>query len=291
MSDVMHGPSVIVDARAPAQDLPHRASSTTPRASCRTPPSPSSENTAAFLPVLKQAVLRRGHPQAPLRRQRRRLPLPAPRAGVRQARHRAHPRPALPAAGQRGSRSAGSAPCACSSCPPSAPRTLDEPRRAEPPAVGLGRGRVPPARRTAASTARRPLDRWAHAPPTSVRYARAPTSMTCSSSRQKRRVQTDRTVSLDGVAYRGRRRARRRDRHPALRPRAARHAPRRGLAPRRASVETRKRVDAYANCFVKPRPPPRRRIVARQAAPATRLRPGLRLRDARRRRRPDEEAR
>lgn len=30
---------------------------------CRTPPSPLSENTAAFLPVLKQAVLRRGVPK------------------------------------------------------------------------------------------------------------------------------------------------------------------------------------------------------------------------------------
>ena len=83
-----------------AQDLPASRSSTTPPGSSRTPPSRLREHHG--VPAGPQAGdPAPRHSQAPVRRQRRRLPLSAPRAGVRQARHHPHPRPPLSAPGQR----------------------------------------------------------------------------------------------------------------------------------------------------------------------------------------------
>ena len=216
-----------------------------------------SENTAAFLPVLRAGDPAPRDPQAALRRQRRRVPLAPPRAGLRQARHHAHPRPAVPAAGQ------GKAGALVSDGTHAAPADARrgrhrEPRRAQSAAVGLGRGRVPPEpapgprRRRRRSTAGR-------CAPSDVRLVGpgAATSTSSFSSRRSARSSKDRTVSLARRRLRGRRRARRRDRHAALRSRAPRPA-RRRLASRaaRSSRPARRRSTPTASSSATT--PPRR---------------------------------
>ena len=96
---VMHGPAVFGEGRRKRKSyligLLDDATRVVPYAAFA-----FAENTAAFLPVFKQALLRRGHPQATLRRQRRPLPLDPARSGLRQARHHPDPRASLPAPGK-----------------------------------------------------------------------------------------------------------------------------------------------------------------------------------------------
>jgi transposase InsO family protein len=96
MSDVMHGPTVVVGGKVRRKSyliaFIDDATRVVPFAVFAL-----SENTAAFLPALKQAVMRRGVPEAALRRQRRCLPQPPPVARLREAGHHPHPRPRVPA--------------------------------------------------------------------------------------------------------------------------------------------------------------------------------------------------
>jgi hypothetical protein len=142
MSDVMHGPSVVVGERVKRKTyliafiddatrvIPHAAF-------CL------SENTRSFLPVLEQAILRRGLPQKLLRRQWRQLPLQASGAGVCQARHRADPCPTLSASGQGQDRALVQNRARAAADPPHRGR-CGEPHGAQPPPRRLGRGRVSP---------------------------------------------------------------------------------------------------------------------------------------------------
>ena len=132
------------------------------------------------------ARVQAGHrtPRAPheiVRRQRCELPLPAARTGVRQTRHRAHPRPALSARRKGKNRTLLPHPSRRLARPPHR-RGHCQPRHTEPHPVGLGRGRVPPLPppRTRRAHPARPVgprrrERALPRPP--------PTSTTCSSSR------------------------------------------------------------------------------------------------------------
>ena len=83
MSDVMHGPKVGAGRQRHKTYLIafiDEATRVIPYAAFA-----RGENTAAFLPVFKQALIRRGLPHRLFCRQWRKLPLPAPRPGVRQA--------------------------------------------------------------------------------------------------------------------------------------------------------------------------------------------------------------
>ena len=153
--------------RAPApKDLPHRVH----RRRHPRPPLRAfayAENTTAFLPVFKQAIARRGLPArlyvdngANFRSQ--------PRARVRQARHRAHPRPTLP--DERFFRTLRAAWL----------RHLTE-ATASLDTLGLGRGRVPPI---APSRTRRAYPARPRSPGTTCATPTpASTSTTCSCSR------------------------------------------------------------------------------------------------------------
>ena len=99
MSDVMHGPSVFVGDRTKRKTyliaFIDDATRVIPYAAFAL-----AENTATFLPVLKQAPVAPWTAAAPVCRQRRQLPLPAPGAGMRQARHRADPCAPVPPQGK-----------------------------------------------------------------------------------------------------------------------------------------------------------------------------------------------
>ena len=98
MSDVMHGPKVRLGRSRRKTYLIafiDDATRVIPFAAFAT-----AENIQAFLPVFKNALIRRGLPPAPLRRQWRRLPLPSARPDLRKARRRARPCQALSARGK-----------------------------------------------------------------------------------------------------------------------------------------------------------------------------------------------
>jgi hypothetical protein len=144
MSDVMHGPSVVVGDRTKRKTyliafiddatrvIPLRglcAVGEQRRPSCR--------------------CCKPGHPEkpraapAPVCRQRGELPLPAPGAGVCQAQHRAHPRATLPTPGQGQDRTLFQDPARSAAHPPGAAGHR-EPHRAEPPPGRVGGGGVSP---------------------------------------------------------------------------------------------------------------------------------------------------
>jgi hypothetical protein len=89
MSDVMHGPKAKDGTRLQKTYLiafVDDATRLVPHAACAL-----SEGAVVYLTMLEQAGRKAQHPQAPVRGQWRRVPLEAPRARLRQARHRAHP--------------------------------------------------------------------------------------------------------------------------------------------------------------------------------------------------------
>ncbi len=100
MSDVMHGPTVALPGsrtRRKTYLIAFLDDATRVVPYCAFA---FAENTQSFLPVFKQALLRRGLAAAPVRRQRRQLPLAATRTGVRPPGRGAYPCPALSASGQ-----------------------------------------------------------------------------------------------------------------------------------------------------------------------------------------------
>ncbi len=171
------------------------------------------------------ARLRAGDPaprrsQAALRRQRQRLSLPPPRARLRQARRDPHPRPTVPPQGK------GKMERWFRTVRTPAPADADSrPTRTHLDALNRRlwawiEDEYHSTRRTAACRTPRPVDRWGPRPPSTSR---------------SRRSDLDRALSLRGETQgpagphrqsprrrlRGRCRARRPDRHAALRPRAA----------------------------------------------------------------------
>lgn len=153
MSDVMHGPAVRIDAGQRRRsylicllDDATRVVVHAQFASLREPArllARAAPGGAAAWPT-----------RAVVRRQRRRLPCPPARGGVRPARHRADPRPALPAPGQ-GQDRALLPHRACAAAAAAAGRGPAEHRGAEPATRRLDRGRVPPQPP--------PRARWRHA--------------------------------------------------------------------------------------------------------------------------------
>ncbi len=140
------------------------------------------------------------HPQAALRRQRRRLPLAPPCARLREARHHPHPRAAVPAArqGQDGALVSHGAHAAPADARPRPTRTRST-RSTALWAWVEGEYHQSPHRGLDGET---PLDRWAMSaarhPP---RRSRRAISTSSSSSSRSARSQRDRTVSLNGVVY------------------------------------------------------------------------------------------
>ena len=99
MSDVMHGPNVLVEGRTRRKTyliaFIDDATRVVPYAAFAL-----SENTATFLPVLQQAIGRRGLPQRLYVDNGANYRSAAPGPGMRQAGHCADPCPPLPPAGQ-----------------------------------------------------------------------------------------------------------------------------------------------------------------------------------------------
>ena len=283
MSDVMHGPSVAIPGRGRRKTyliaFLDDATRVVPYCAFAL-----SENTQAFLPVFKQALMRRGIRQRLYVDNGANYRSPAPRAGVRQARRRADPRPALSAPGQRARWSAGFAPCAPSCSAASAPADTDSldslNRRLW--AWVEGEYHQSPHRGLDDQT---PLDRWAM----SADQVRLPGPQPRSGCPVPVRSQAPRPArphrQLERHAVRSRCRAGRPDRHPALRPQRRRL--RRGIEVWHDGtfVERATPLDAYANCFVR-RNRPTQNIDADDPAGRPRAPAGLALRDLRARTNP-----
>ena len=119
---------------------------------------------------------------------------------MRQARHRPDPCPTVPAPGQGENRALGSAPCAPNCSPVSPPRIPQASRRSTA-AWPSGSKASTTTRPTAASTARHPLERWAQTAE-QVRFPEPTLDLDdLFLFEATRKVQKDRTVSLDGVVY------------------------------------------------------------------------------------------
>ena len=228
MSDVMHGPKVR-DRRRRRKKPPHRVHRRChPRHPLRRLRLLGQHHR---LPARVQADHRTpGAPHEIVRRQRRQLPLPAARARVRETPHRSAPFPALSTCGEGNNRTLLPHPSRHLARPPQR-RGHREPSDVEPHPVGLGRGRAPPpppprtqrahpARPRRARRARRALPRPRHRP-------RRPLPLRGQTPGHERPNGEPQRTTL-----RGRRRARRRTRHLALRPPRAACAPHRGR-PRR----------------------------------------------------------
>ena len=247
MSDVMHGPAVTVAGKKRKTYLIafiDDATRVVPYAAFTL-----AENTAAFLPVLKQAVLRRGVPQSPVRRQRR---APSARTSSRSsARSWASPSstPGRTTPQAKGKQERWFRTVRMQLLPRLTAGRPREPRRAQPAPVDLGRGRVPPLAAPRPRRAQTPLDRWAQR----RRRGALPRHGDLDDlflPEAKRKVAKDRTVSLDGIVYEvdaslvGEMVTLRYDPSKPGRARAGRGHE--GARARNAKV-----VDVYANCFVK----------------------------------------
>ena len=177
------------DARAEGARTPAGAerptllhSSTTPPASSPSPPSPTRRTPPRSCPCFKQAIARRGLTARLYVDNGGELPLPAARARVREARHRAHPLPALSARRARKNRTLLPHPARRLAAPPHR-RGHREPR---------GRSTAPCGPGSRASTTSRPIAASTGAPPSTSGPSLATTcatptptstSTTCSCSR------------------------------------------------------------------------------------------------------------
>jgi putative transposase len=198
MSDVMHGPSVVVGERVKRKTyliafiddatrvIPHAAFAL-------------SENTQTFLPVLKLAIEKRGLPQRlyvdnGANYRSRHLALVCAKLGIALI----HARPYRPQGKGKIERWFKSVRAQAAHAPHE--RGHRQPGGAQPAPGGLDRGRVSPQPHRGLDGVT-PLEQWARPATTCASRSRAWTWPMLFLFEAERKVQKDRTVSLNGVVY------------------------------------------------------------------------------------------